>query len=496
METVTLLDGRYRLDEKVGSGGMSTVYFAFDLTLERPVALKLLHREIASDSDQLERFRREARAVAKLSHPHIVTVIDAGEDGGSPYIVFEFVEGETLKQRIQRCGRLPIAEAVAYAIEIARALAAAHAQGVIHRDVKPQNIMIDPEGSAKVTDFGIALTQESASLTASGHVIGTTDYVSPEQALGQEVGPQSDIYSLGVVLFEMLTGVVPFKGENQVAVAMKHVREALPDVRSLRPEVSAALAATLDRATAKNPALRYMNITELTAELEDILALETSRSGRVTGEVTTVLKTLPAQKQRRVALSLRHPASAVLAGLAIVGVAIGLALLLASSVQRGTGGSAGVSGAGLTQVSLGQTAAVDFDPLGGDGEHPEEANFLLDRDPNTTWSTERYGTGLLGKDGVGIYLDAAPGIAARALDVRTETPGFTAEVFAARNGPPETAPPSNDWTKVAGSELVKRQMKIELDTAGQRFSYYLLWITVLPSDAEQVAISELYLLTD
>ena len=164
---------------------------------ERQVAIKLMNREVTSDSDQLERFRREARAVAQLSHPHIVGVIDAGEDEGRPYIVFEYVEGETLKERIRRNGRLPIAEAVAYGIEIARALGAAHARHIVHRDVKPQNVLIDEEGSAKVTDFGIARTLDEEGLTADGRVLGTTDYVSPEQALGQPVTGQSDLYSLG-----------------------------------------------------------------------------------------------------------------------------------------------------------------------------------------------------------------------------------------------------------------------------------------------------------
>ena len=176
---------------------MSTVYLALDETLQRQVAIKLMNREVASDSDQLERFRREARAVAQLSHPHIVGVIDAGEDEGRPYIVFEYVEGETLKERIRRQGRLPIPEAVAYAIEIARALGAAHARHIVHRDVKPQNVLIDEEGSAKVTDFGIARTLDEEGLTADGRVLGTTDYVSPEQALGQPVTGQSDLYSLG-----------------------------------------------------------------------------------------------------------------------------------------------------------------------------------------------------------------------------------------------------------------------------------------------------------
>src|SRR6187431_1136902 len=280
----TLISERYRLDEKIGSGGMSSVYRAFDPTLERWVAIKLMHRDISHDPDQLERFRREARAVAQLNHPHVVGVIDAGEDDGTPYIVFEYVEGETLKDRIRRFGRLPIGESVAYAIEVARALGAAHDHRIVHRDVKPQNVLIDEEGTAKVTDFGIARSLAEEGLTADGRVLGTTDYVSPEQALGRDVDPQSDLYSLGVVLFEMLTGDVPFHGENQVAVAMKHVREELPDVQLRRPEVSSALASVLERATAKDLTRRTPDAAALIADLEEALAIETARSGHATGE--------------------------------------------------------------------------------------------------------------------------------------------------------------------------------------------------------------------
>jgi serine/threonine-protein kinase len=190
----TTLSGRYRLEARIAAGGMSTVYRAVDETLERVVAIKLMNREVATDSDQLERFRREARAVAQLSHPHVVGVIDAGEDDARPYIVFEFVDGETLKDRIRRDGPLPVDEAVAYAIEIARALGAAHDRHIVHRDVKPQNVLIDHEGLAKVTDFGIARTLEEDGLTADGRVLGTTDYVSPEQALGRQVYWRSDLY--------------------------------------------------------------------------------------------------------------------------------------------------------------------------------------------------------------------------------------------------------------------------------------------------------------
>ena len=249
----TVLSGRYRLEAKLGSGGMSTVYLARDTTLDRPVAVKVMHREMSEQADQLERFRQEARAVAKLSHPNVVSVIDAGEDGGYPYIVFEYVEGETLKARINRIGPLDVQEALAYAIEIARGLTVAHARKMVHRDIKPQNVLIDAEGRAKLTDFGISRQLEQDGMTATGRVLGTTDYVAPEQAMGRGADQRSDIYSLGVVLYEMFTGEVPFAADSQVGVAMKHVNEELPDVQALRPELSAASALVVERATREGP---------------------------------------------------------------------------------------------------------------------------------------------------------------------------------------------------------------------------------------------------
>jgi hypothetical protein len=488
----TRLNGRYRLEARIGTGGMSTVYRALDETLERPVAIKLMNREIASDSDQLERFRREARAVAQLSHPHIVSVIDAGEDEGRPYIVFECVEGETLKERIRRMGELPVAEAVAYAIEIARALGAAHARHIVHRDVKPQNVLIDEEGSAKVTDFGIARSLDEDGLTADGRVLGTTDYVSPEQALGHDVTGQSDLYSLGVVLYEMLTGDVPFKGENQVAVAMKHVREELPDVQLRRPEVSASLAAVVDRATAKDLRERYRSDEELIADLEEVLALEAARSGSATGEATTVLRTLPSRTRRRVPLRVRRPALVALAALLATIAVVGAALVLSDRAQRGTGTTPGADAGPLRQIGLSSDAAGDYDPLGDQAEHTNEAAFAIDNNPTTLWTTETYTVGDLQKEGVGLTIDVSPGAVVEQLRINTPTPGFAAEVYVSDGSPP-TALPDPGWSLVATVPDVAAHEQVTLDTAGQQSRTVLLWITALPPGGDRVELSELML---
>src|SRR4051794_13682845 len=505
----TLLSGRYRLDARIGSGGMSTVYRAFDTVLERQVGIKLMHREIAADADQLQRFRREARAGAQLNHPPRVGVIDAGEapppdePGGfgepaaMPYIVFEYVEGETLKDRIRRMGRLPVPEAVAYAIEIARALQAAHDRRIVHRDVKPQNVLIDEEGTAKVTDFGIARSLTEEGLTADGRVLGTTDYVSPEQALGHDVGPQSDLYSLGIVLYEMLTGDVPFHGENQVSVAMKHVREELPDVQMRRPEVSSALAAVVDTATAKDLEQRYQEDAELIADLEDVLGIETQRSPRqATGEATAVLKTLPASSRQRVPWRVLHPAR-ILALLALIGTVAAVVVVVTAfrkdqRIERGTGTRNVKPPPGLKSVSLGQSRAKDFDPFGGDGEHSSEAKAVVDQDTNSTWSTERYDGGVINnKPGVGIYVDAKPSVAARAIDVISPTRDWQGAIYAAPNGPPPTK--LDGFKKLASIDQSKTRTRVKLDPGGKRYRYYLVWITKLPPEQSSVEIAEIRL---
>jgi len=503
--STALIGGRYRLEAQVGAGGMSTVHRALDEKLNRPVAVKLMHRATAADADQLERFRREAKAVARLSHPHLVAVIDAGDDDGRPFIVFEFIDGETLKARIRRNGRLDVAESVAFAIEIARALDCAHSAGIVHRDVKPQNVLIDTEGRARVTDFGIARTMDEHGLTADGRVIGTTDYVSPEQALGEQVGPASDVYSVGVVLFEMLTGSVPFTADSPVAVAMCHVRDPMPDVRAKRPEVSATLAAIIDKATDKDLNQRYSSTAELTADLEQALTLEASRSGEAGETATSVLRTLSEDDQSHVPLWVRSKRLRAGLVLGVVAVTAGAIIFAANSTQHGTG-NRGTTPKGLAQVSLAGNAAAAYDPYGDGNEHNFETARMLDGVASTAWTSETYYSGLQ-KPGVGVTLDARPGVAARAVELRTSTPGFTASIWGANGelptnrvagtspagGTPPSRPPAG-WTQIAGDKKLARNSTLRLSKPAKRWRWYLVWINRLPAGTTAVAINEAVLL--
>jgi tRNA A-37 threonylcarbamoyl transferase component Bud32 len=479
----TVLSGRYKLEAKLGSGGMSTVYLARDTTLDRPVAVKVMHREMSEQADQLERFRQEARAVAKLSHPNVVSVIDAGEDGGHPYIVFEYVEGETLKQRINRVGALDPQEALAYAIEIGRGLTVAHARNMVHRDIKPQNVLIDSEGRAKLTDFGISRQLEQDGMTATGRVLGTTDYVAPEQAMGHGVDPRSDVYSLGVVLYEMLIGQVPFHADSQVGVAMKHVNEELPDVQVRRPEVSAAAALVVERATAKDPADRYHDVGELIDDLSTALEVEAARAGSTTGEATTVLEAVPPAKRK---LSGRGRWSWAAIALLVLAAAAALAAVQLIGSGNGPGGGGALKDKG-NPIAL--NGATDFDPQGDGEEGPDVVSLAVDGNPTgTAWGSEHYdddtfaGTKTGPDPGVGLYVTTSSEASPSEMLIRSPTPGWDAEIFAAASGPPEEL---SEWGEPIGEVTdASDSEEVELHLASPS-KYFLIWFNKLAPARDQ-----------
>src|ERR1700684_1077713 len=266
VEPETIIDGRYRVISRLGSGGMADVYLAEDQLLGRQLAVKVLHHHFAEDLEFVERFRREASSAAALSHPNIVAIFDRGEWNGTYYIAMEYVAGHSLKALVREHGALEPAAAIDIVVQILRAARSAHRRGVIHRDLKPHNVIIDEEGRARVTDFGIARAGAS-DMTLTGSIMGTAQYLSPEQAQGHVVSGASDLYSVGVILYELLTGVVPFDGETAVAIAFKQVSAQPRPPSEVNPSAPPALDAVVLRALAKDPAQRYADADDSTSGL-------------------------------------------------------------------------------------------------------------------------------------------------------------------------------------------------------------------------------------
>jgi serine/threonine-protein kinase len=265
------ISGRYQILETIGAGGMANVYLALDVILDRQVAVKVLRPQFSDDDQFIKRFRREAQAATSLAHPNVVNIYDVGEEGNTYYIVMEYVKGQTLKEMIQSKGPLPVNQALDYLEQMMSALDHAHANQIVHRDIKPHNILVSEDGVAKVTDFGIARAMSSATITHTNSVMGSVHYLSPEQARGGHVTYKSDIYSLGIVLFEMLTGSLPFFGDTAVSIAIKHLQNDIPSAKAIVPTLPQSVENVIRRATVKDPLRRYETIQEMEEDVETVL---------------------------------------------------------------------------------------------------------------------------------------------------------------------------------------------------------------------------------
>ena len=304
MSTQTLASGRYRMADVLGRGGMAVVYLARDDELERPVAIKVLARHLADDPVFRDRFLREARLAARLSHPNIVQIYDAGEDHGDPYIVMECVEGRSLADELESSGALDPARVVDLGLQVCAGLEHAHAAGLVHRDIKPGNLLLGERDTVKIADFGIARAAETTRLTQMGSVLGTAAYLAPEQALGEEVTAAADIYSLGCVLFECLTGRTPYVFDTLAELAVKHREEPITPVRELRPEIPEELEAVVMRSLARNPEYRPPSAAALGRDLagattDDVTRPLPQASGTPASDVRTEPLRQPARRDEK-----------------------------------------------------------------------------------------------------------------------------------------------------------------------------------------------------
>ena len=477
--TDTLLGERYRLDQLIGRGGMAAVWSATDTLLGRRVAIKRLHAGLLADEEHAERFRREAVLVARLSHPNLVHLLDRGEDRDGPYLVMERVEGENLKTRVRREGALDPEEAARICGQVGRALAYAHGQGVVHRDIKAQNVLLTADGEVKLADFGIARLMEADegdALTRTDMLLGSADYLSPEQADGRPVDARTDVYSLGILLYECLTGALPFTGEGFVAVAMKHCSEPLPDPRLVRPAVPEWPAGCAMRAAAKDPADRYPDAARLVAALQD-----RDPGTAVMPAVTTALpgRRGPARggddhdddTARRPHRRRGRRLLAALLVLLVIGAGAAAAWF---ALEPGGGGGVDPP----TSVPLTLSAVRDYDPQGDGGENPDLRGLAIDPDPATAWFTEQYRDsaefgGL--KDGVGLILRLTEPATATQMVLVSPTPGARFQVLGELVGAEREV--------LAEGETTGGEQVIDLATSSPSQAY-LLWFTSLADDGQ------------
>ena len=491
-----VLGGRYRLNHELARGGMAAVWAAEDPLLSRRVAVKILHPELGVNEALRARFRNEAVAAARLSHPAIVATYDTGDDEGTAYIVMQLVEGPTLRRMLDARGVLPVGEAADIASQVAEALDHAHRHGLVHRDIKPANVLIPPDGQVKVTDFGIAKATGGEDLTSTGAVIGTARYLAPEQVNGDAVDGRADVYALGLILYEMLTGTLPFSGDSEIATAMARLTKVPDPVRALRPEVPPMLDAVVNRSLAREPDQRFPSARALRDALDPARdstppppsARTPAASAAIAGPAdhtvgidrTDAEALSPPPAEARVVGDRRWPR-------ALVGLLVGAAVLVAGyfGVRALTGGDDGGGGGPARAAALTIVGAGAFDPPPGDGdENGDRAGAVFDPDLENAWETQQYQApseefgGI--KDGVGLYVELDGVHPVRDVGVAALESGWSAEIYVAD----EPGSALEDWGEPRAS-VSDAGTSAELDVApGTRGRYVLLWLTRLPASGK------------
>jgi serine/threonine-protein kinase len=508
------LAGRYRFERLIATGGMAQVWEATDLVLDRRVAVKLLHAHLADDEMFVERFRREAIAAARLAHPAIVSIFDTYSGDGMEAIVMELVHGLTLRQELDRRQSLPPAEAVRIGIQVADALAVAHQSRLVHRDIKPANILLCDDERVMVADFGIAKLDEGGDHTKEGTMLGTAKYLAPEQVEGRPVDARTDVYALGVVLYEMLCGRPPFDADTDVATALARLHSDPPRPRQIKADLPRALDDVVMRAMAREPDGRFATAAELRAALQSAdlgsapdrpvhyadntaitavtppagtPAVAAGTAGGAAGRGTPPAAAPPSRAGRaKRERSILFPAIVVLfvaVALAVAGVLIGNTL-----ADRGIIGGpdttetteGGGETAAPTEVVV--TTATPFDPEIGDGENDDVAPRAIDDDPATAWATSTYASSDFGglKDGLGLILTLDQAAALATLTVNSPTPGWTADVYVADSAAPDLA----GWGEPVATGQTFGDGDTTVDLAGASGSEVLIWITALPQEAK------------
>lgn len=495
MERTQTVADRYTLGPLIERGGMAEVFKARDEVLARTVAIKMLLGPLTQDDEVVARFRQEALAAARLTHPNIVSIYDTGSDTEGDlerhFIVMEYCSGGSLRTALEERGSFPAEEAASVGATVCSALGYAHAEGVIHRDIKPGNVLLVEHGTLKVTDFGIAKAGfGSGDITTTGSILGTVAYISPEQARGDEPDPRSDLYSLGIMLYELVTGRPPFKADTDVATALCHVREAPPPPRALRAGIPKSLEATILKALEKDPDDRFASAEEMRDELEAIGAGSSTRPIRVPAMTQANRKETSAGDEAEtgpmpfIKTEGRRNAPVIFLVIGAILAAAVIAALVGSQDDDGEAdkGSAGGRG-GSQQVKV--VDATDFDPHGGDGEHPELVKNAFDGDPGTSWRTSNYSATLeaIGKAGVGLLFDLGEETEVGRVTILLDRAGYNLELRAGNS----TGDDENAF------EVIERfgssDARTEIEPEGS-YRYWLVWLKAFPGGGGRGVVQE------